>query len=118
VVVVATPRRALGVAARPGGHIDREDQRIGVGQAAGEQIPEPLDVDATTGKRGIRAAPTTPVDRLQAEVRQRRERLGAQQRVAELEQGISAAGAAGVQLGPEGAEPRQGGSWHRHGRAA
>jgi hypothetical protein len=48
------------------------------------------------------------VDRLQAEVRQRPERLGAQQRVAELEQRISAAGAAGVQLSPERTEPRKG----------
>jgi hypothetical protein len=58
------------------------------------------------------------VDRLQAQVRQRRDRLGAQQRVAELEQRIGAAGAAGVQLSPEVAEPREGEGWHRHGRAA
>ena len=31
---------------------------------------------------------------------------------------IGAAWEAGMQLGPEDAEPRKGGSWHRHGRAA
>jgi hypothetical protein len=44
------------------------------------------------------------VDRLQAQVRQRRERLGAQQRVAQLEQRIGAAGETSVQPGAEGAE--------------
>jgi hypothetical protein len=58
------------------------------------------------------------VGRLQAQVRQRGDRRGAQQRVAELEQRIGAAGEAGVQLSPEQAEPREGGSWHQHGRAA
>jgi hypothetical protein len=58
------------------------------------------------------------VDRLQAQVRQRRDRLGAQQRVAQLEQRIGAAGEAGVQLSPELTEPRQGEGWHRHGHAA
>jgi hypothetical protein len=48
----------------------------------------------------------------------RGDRWGAQQRVAQLEQRIGAAGVAGVQLGSEGAEPRKGGSWHRHDRAA
>jgi len=58
------------------------------------------------------------VDRLEAQVRQRRDRLGAQQRVAQLEQRIGAAGETGVQLSPEMAEPREGEDWHRHGRAA
>jgi hypothetical protein len=58
------------------------------------------------------------VDRLQAQVWQRRDRLGAQQRVAKLEQRIRAVGEAGVQLSPERTEPRKGGSWHQHGRAA
>jgi hypothetical protein len=85
---------------------------------AGEQVAQPLDVDPPTGQGGIDAAPATSVDWFQAQVRQRRERLGAQQRVAQLEQRIGAAWEAGVQLGPEGAKPRQGGSWYRHGRAA
>jgi hypothetical protein len=51
-------------------------------------------------------------------VRQRRDRLGAQQRVAKLEQRIGAAGEAGVQLSSEAAEPSEGKAWHRHGRAA
>jgi hypothetical protein len=69
-------------------------------------------------QRGIDAAPAASVDRLQAQVWQRRDRLGAQQGVAQLEQGIGAAGAAGVQLGPEPTEPHQGEGWHWHGRAA
>jgi hypothetical protein len=48
------------------------------------------------------------VDWFQAQVRQRRDRLGAQQCVAQLEQGVGAAGEAGVQLAPEAAEPREG----------
>jgi hypothetical protein len=41
-------------------------------------------------------------------VRQRGDRRGAQQRVAQLEQRISAAGEAGVQLSPELTKPREG----------
>jgi hypothetical protein len=58
------------------------------------------------------------VDRRQAQVRQRRDRWGAQQRVAQLQQRIGAAGEAGVQLAPEQAEPRKGEGWQQHGRAA
>jgi hypothetical protein len=43
---------------------------------------------------------------------------GAQQRVAQLKQRIGAAANAGVQLGPERAEPCEGESWRQHGRAA
>jgi hypothetical protein len=42
------------------------------------------------------------VDRLEAQVRQRRHRLGAQQRVAKLDQRVGAAGTAGMQVGAEG----------------
>jgi hypothetical protein len=117
-VVRAALRRALGVTARPGGHVHGEDQRVGVRQAADQQVAQPVFVDPATGEGGVDAAPAAPVGRFQAQVRQRRERLGAQQRIAQLEQRIGAAWEAGMQLGPEGAEPRKGGSWHRHGRAA
>jgi len=117
-VVVAALGRAFGVAAWPGGHIDREDGRVGIGEAFGKQVAQPVGVDPAAGQGGIGAAPAAPVDRLQAQVRQRRNRLGAQQRVAQLEQRISTAGEAGVQLPPEPAEPREGEGWHRHGRAA
>jgi hypothetical protein len=118
-VVVAALWRALGVAARPGGDVDREHQRVGVRQDAHQHVAEPLGIDATAGKGGVDAAPAAPADGFQAQVRQRRQRrLGAQQRVAQLKQRIGAAGVTGVQLGPERAEPREGGSWHRHGRAA
>jgi hypothetical protein len=52
-------------------------------------------------------------------MRQRQQRrLGAQQRITQLEQRIGAAAEAGVQLGPERTKPRKGEGWHRHGRAA
>jgi hypothetical protein len=117
-VVVAALRGAFGVAARPGGHVHGEHQRVGIGQAAREQVAQPLGVDAAAGQGGVAAAPAALVDRLQAQVRQRRDRLGAQQRVAQLEQRIRAAGEAGVQLSPELAESHQGEGWHRHDRAA
>jgi hypothetical protein len=117
-VVVAAAWRAFGVAARPGGHIHREHQRVGGRQDTHQQIAQPLGIDLTTGQGGIDAAPAALVDRLQAQVRQRPDRLGAQQGVAQLEQRIGAAGKAGVQLAPERAEPHQGEGWHRHGRAA
>jgi hypothetical protein len=118
VVVVAALWGALGVAARPGGHIHREHQRVGVGQGGDQQVTKPLDLDATTGQRVVGAAPAAPTDRLQAQVRQGGDRLSAQQRVAQLDQRIGTADAAGVQLGPEPAEPHQRRSWHWHGRAA
>jgi hypothetical protein len=117
-VVIAALGRAFGVAARPGGHIHREHQRVSVGKAADQQVAQPLAVDAPTGQGGVAAAPAALVDRLQAQVRQRRDRLGAQQCVAQLEQRIGAAGVAGVQLGPELTESHQGEGWHRHSRAA
>jgi hypothetical protein len=98
VVVVAALGGALGVAARPGGHIDREHRWVAIGQVAGEQVTQPFGVDPTAGQRGIGTAPAAPTDRLQAQVRQRGDRLSAQQRVAQLEQGIGAASGAGVQL--------------------
>src|SRR5215218_1899248 len=85
VVVVAALGRALGVAARPGGHINGEHQRVGVWHKAHQQIPQLLGVDAAAGQGGIDAAPAPLVDRLQAQVRQRRDRGGAQQCVAQLE---------------------------------
>jgi hypothetical protein len=79
-----------------------------VRQGAGEQVAQPLGVDLTAGQGGVGAAPATPVDWLQTQVRQRRDRLGAQQRVAQVEQRIGAAGEAGVQLGPERGQPHEG----------
>jgi hypothetical protein len=118
VVVVAALRRALGVTARPGGHINGQHQRVGGRQVAGEQVAQSLGVDLPAGQGGVGAAPAALVDWFQAQVRQRRDRLGAQQRVAQLEQRIGAAEETGVQLGAERLESREGESWRRHGRAA
>jgi hypothetical protein len=118
-VVVAALGRALGVAARPGGHVHGKDRRVGGRQNARQQVAQPLGIDLTAGKGGVDAAPAALVDRFQAQVRQGWNRCrGAQQRVAQLEQGIGAAGEAGVQLAPELTELRKGEGWHRHGRAA
>jgi len=48
----------------------------------------------------------------------RRDRLGAQQRVGQLQQGVGATGTAGVQLGAEGGQPHEGGRQLGHDRAA
>jgi hypothetical protein len=48
------------------------------------------------------------VGRFQAELGHRGDGRGAQQRVGQVEQRVGAAGATGVQLGPERAEPREG----------
>ena len=85
---------------------------------AGQQITQRLGVHTAVGEGGIGAAPTRLMDRLHTQVRQRRYGLGAQQRVAKVEQRVGAAGAASVQLSPEVAEPHQGEGWHRHDRAA
>jgi len=107
-VVVAALGPALGIAARPGGHSHREHHWVGRWQGTGEQVAQPLDLDAATGQGGVGAAPAAPVDWFQAQVGQRRNRRGAQQRVAQLEQRVGATGEAGVQLGSEPAEAREG----------
>jgi hypothetical protein len=117
-VVIAAAWRAFGVAARPGRDVHREHRRVAIRQVAGEQVTQPLGVDAPAGQGGVDAAPAAPADRLQAQVGQRWDRLGAQQRVAQLEQRVSPASEHGVQLGPERAQPREGKGWHRHDRAA
>jgi hypothetical protein len=51
-------------------------------------------------------------------MRQRRQCLSGQQRVAQLEQRVGTASEAGVQLGTEGAELDKWGRWLGHGRGA
>jgi hypothetical protein len=77
-VVVAALGGALGVTARPGGHINGEHQRVGGRQEAHQQIPQLLGVDLPAGQGGVGAAPAALMDWFQAQVRQRRDRLGAQ----------------------------------------
>jgi hypothetical protein len=109
VVVQAPLRRALGVAARPGGHIHREHQRVRWRQAACQQVPQPLGVDPPARQRGIQTSPAAPVGRFQAQLRQGRDRpRGAQQRIGQVDQRVRAAGAAGVQPGAEGVQSCQG----------
>jgi hypothetical protein len=89
---------------------------------AGEQVAQPLSIQVAAGQCGIGAAPAASVGGLQAQVGKRWDRLGAQQRVGQLQQGIGAAGAACVQLQAEGVELLKellkGGSRLGHGRAA
>jgi hypothetical protein len=75
---------------------------------AGQQVTQLLGVDASARQRGIQAAPAAPVGRLQAQLRHGRDgRLGAQQRIGQVNQRIRAAGAAGVQLAAEGVQACQ-----------
>jgi hypothetical protein len=60
VVVVAALRRAFGIAARPGGHVDGEDQRVSGRQVADQQVAQPIGVDAASGQGGVGAAPAAP----------------------------------------------------------
>jgi hypothetical protein len=85
VVVVAAAWGAFGVAARPGGDVHREDQRVGVGQKAHEQVAQPLGVNPPAGEGGIRAAPAAPMSWLKAELGHRGDGRGTQQRVGEVE---------------------------------
>jgi hypothetical protein len=62
---------------------------------AGEQITEPVGMDAATGQGGVGAAPAASMHRLQTQVGDRWDRLGAQQRVSQLQQGVGTAAAAG-----------------------
>jgi hypothetical protein len=68
VVVVAALRRALGVTARPGGHIHREHQRVGGWQAADQQVAQPVGIDPPACQCIVGAAPAAPVGRLEAEL--------------------------------------------------
>jgi hypothetical protein len=75
---------------------------------AGQQVAQPLAVDPAARQRGIQAAPTAPVRGFQAQLRQGRDRpRDAQQRIGQVHQRIGAAGAAGMQRGAEGLQPRQ-----------
>jgi hypothetical protein len=85
---------------------------------AGQQVAQLLGIKVAAGQGGVGAAPAAPMRGLQAQVGNRWDRLGAQQRVGKLQQAVGAAGAAGVQLGAEGGQPRQGGRQLGHDRAA
>jgi hypothetical protein len=63
---------------------------------AGKQVAQPLGIQVTAGQGSVGAAPAASVDGLKAQVGKRRDRRGAQQRVGQLQQGVGAAGAAGV----------------------
>jgi hypothetical protein len=117
VVVVAALRRALGVTTRPGGHVHREHQRVGVGKAACQQVAQPFGVDAPAGERIVDAAPATPTDRLQTQVRQRRERLGAQ-RASPSSTSASARRVKHACSSVRNPPSRTREGWYRHGRAA
>jgi hypothetical protein len=74
----------------------------------GQQVAQPLGLDAAARQRGISAAPAAPVSGFQAQARQRRDRpLGAQQRIGQVQQRIGTVGAAGVQLSAKALQARQ-----------
>jgi hypothetical protein len=85
---------------------------------AGQQVADPFGIEVAAGQSGVGATPATPVRRLQAQVGNRWDRRRAQQRIGQLQQGVGAASAAGVQLGAEGPELAEKGSRLGHDRAA
>jgi hypothetical protein len=124
---ITDPERALGSEPHePAQRAARQQVRTAIervlakiGQVAGEQVTQPLGVDPTTSQRGIGAAPGRAGRPVPGSGAARRQPVsGARQRVAPTRTALGAAGEAGLQLGSECAQPREGEGWHRHGRAA
>ena len=70
----------------------------------GERRAGGRDINSALGQGIIEAAPAASLCSLQTEVGQRRDRLGRQQRVNKLEEGIAASTEAAVQGGAKGAQ--------------
>ena len=93
VVIKAAFRARLGIATGPDAQITSVDR-----MAVGDGILQPPASRAghrhraALGQGVVEAAPAAAVCSLQAQVRQRADRLGGQQGIAEFEQGVSAAG--------------------------
>jgi hypothetical protein len=70
----------------------------------GERRAEGRAIGSALGQGNIEAAPAAAICGLQAELGQRRDRLGRQQRVNKLEEGIAASTEPAVQGGAKGAQ--------------
>jgi len=90
-VVVSSAGTGLRIAARPGASVNRVDAgaaRIVRESLAAEQVPQLLFVDPPVSQGSVEATPPAVVCRREAEVDDGRNRTGAQDGVAELEQGV------------------------------
>jgi hypothetical protein len=104
-VIVKAPLRAgLGVTARPDAQVNSVDCGTIAGSLPRQQPLQGRHVEGPFGQGIVEAAPATAVCRLHAEVGQRSHRLGCQQGINELEQGIAATTEAAVQGGAKGAQ--------------
>jgi len=88
VVVEGALGAGLGVAAWPNADIDRIDRFATRQRMAGKQVLQRAVADQAGRQRVVETAPAAPLLRLHAEQRQRGNRPGRQQRVAEFTQGI------------------------------
>src|SRR5687767_10033970 len=103
-VVEATLRTRLGVTAGPDAQVDRVNRMVISDGILSQRRTQGIDIEATRGQGIVEAAPPTTMRWLQAEMGQRADRLGRQQGVDKLAQGIGPAIAAGMQGSSEGAE--------------
>src|SRR5258706_9927546 len=98
----------LGVAARPDADIDRIDGFAAGQGVADEQLLQAAGVDLPNRQGVVEAAPAAPMLRLNAEQRQRRDRAGRQQRIAQLEEGILPPSEGSIRRGAEASKGGKG----------
>jgi hypothetical protein len=103
-VIKATVRARLGIAPGPDTQVDSVDRLILRRRVPRQQRAEGRDVQVTRGQGRVDTAPAAAVGGLQTEVGQRAGRIGRQQGVAKLEEGIGPALEASMQGSAEGAQ--------------
>jgi len=109
-VVVEPPTwGALRITARPHRRVHCKHRRS-TRQVRSQQLPQSLGRHLAMAQRGIQAAMTATVERLQRQVRQRHQRLGHQQRITQLKPRIRPASRTAVQRGAEALHDLQ--PWH------
>lgn len=108
-VVEAALGARLGVAPGPHARVHGEDERFVRAalceRMAGEQVPQGFGVDPSAPQRGVEAAPTAAMRRLQAQVGGRRGgAVRGQDGIGELEEGVGSTVEASVKRVAEGAK--------------
>ena len=104
-VVEATLRAALRVRATPHAHVQRVNGgrcAFGWKRIADEQAPQSFGVDSPLPERGIQAAPSATMHRLQAQVHRRGDYAGCEDGVGEFEERVGVAIEAAVERLAEG----------------
>ena len=104
-VIVATLGAALRVRAIPYAHVHGKDWRRSAPskRIAGEQSPQSFGVDAPSPERGTEAAPAAAMRRFETQVNGRRDAIGTEESIGELEEGVGPAVKAFVERAMEGA---------------